>query len=370
MKPFIIFLLLTLSLYTSAQSVIADPALGQVVISNMSNQNLTDIPTSLPLGVIHILKLPIRNLSAVNAIPTGSAKVKIGLGSKLILNPSFNLATANTSTYFNWTLIDNDGQYELIGDGFGRIPLPPNYNDTATFLIKGVTLGISTITANFLITNHNTTVALSDNNGTNNNTSGSYIITQQPLPVTFTGLYLTKENCGFKVNFTSENEINLNHYEVEYGNDGVKFQEAGDVATNNTRNYTFKLHVPTNFTVGNVYVRIKSIDNDGKFQYSEIRMLKNLCDTKANIFLYPNPVTSKQDFLTIANKAGAFIQGKYLISLFDNSGKLLNTTQQNLQSVSEFKYKLIDLAAGNYFLRIETTLGDLVPVVLAFKKHN
>lgn len=369
MRAFLFICLAVWNVTASAQSVIADPAVGQVVISNIANQNLPAVTPTMPAQVVYILKLPIRNLSTVNAIPTGSAKVKIGLGSKLILNPSFNLATTNTSTYFNWSLFNNDGQYELLGDGFGMVALPANYNDTATFLIKGIILGGSTITANFLVTNHNTTVVLSDDNGTNNNSSQYYIIVQA-LPVTFTGLYLTKENCGLKVRFTSENEINLSHYEVEYSNDGVRFEKGGDVATNNTRNYTFKLHVPANFTVGNVYVRIKSVDNDGKFQYSEIKMLKDLCDAKANIFLYPNPVTKNQHVLTIANKIGAFVQGKYLISLFDNSGKLLNTTQQSLQNIAEFKYKLIDLAAGNYFLRMETALGDLVPVVLAFQKQN
>ncbi len=369
MRAFLFVCLAVWNVNVSAQSVIADPAVGQVVISNTSNENLPAVTPLMPPQVVYILKLPIRNLSTVNAIPTGSAKVKIGLGSKLILDPSFNLATTNTSTYFNWTLLDNDGQYELLGDGFGMVALPPNYDDTAIFLIKGIILGGSTITANFLVTNHNTPIALSDNDGTNNNSSQYYIIVQ-PLPVTFTGLYLTKENCGLKVRFTSENEINLSHYEVEYSNDGVRFEKGGEVATNNTRNYIFKLNVPANFTVGNVYVRIKSVDNDGKFQYSEIRMLKDLCDGKANIFLYPNPAPSKQRFLTIANKAGVFVQGKYLISLFDNSGKLLNTTQQSLQNVAEFKYKLIDLAAGNYFLKMETALGDLVPVVLAFQKQN
>jgi len=369
MKAFITFLLLAWSLHTLAQPVIADPALGQVIIANISNENVPDNPPVLPIQVVYILKLPIQNLSLVNTIPTGSAKVKIGLGSRIILNPSFNLATANTSAYFNWTLFDNDGQFELTGDGFGLLPLPPGYNDTATFLIKGFLLGSSTISANFLVTNHNTSVPLSDNNGSNNLTSQFYLITQ-PLPVTFTGLYLKKENCGIAVNFTSENEINLHHYEVEYSSNGVNFQKAGKVATNSLRNYKYKLNVPASLSTGSVYVRIKSVDNDGKFQYSEIKMLKNLCDEKANIFLYPNPVSGSESFVTIANKAGRFANGKYTISLLDFSGKLLNNMQQSLLNVSNFKYNIANLAAGNYLLKLTAEFSNSAPVVLTFQKLN
>ena len=352
-----------------AQAVIADPAIGQLTIANILNQNIQTPTPALPIQVVYVLKLPIRNLSTVNPIPTGSAKIRIGFGSKLILNPTFNLATANTSSYFNWTLADVDGQYELTGDGYGLNALPPNYNDTATFLIKGIILGGSTLTANFLVTNHNTATILSDNDGSNNNSSQTYFITTA-LPVTFTGLYLKKDNCGIAVNFTSENEINLNHYEVEYGPDAINFEKAGNVATNILKNYKFKLNVPANLTTGNVFVRIKSVDNDGRVQYSEIKMLKNICDDRAGVFLYPNPVAGKENFITVANKAGLFVNGKYNVSLIDFNGKLINNRQQTLLNVADFKYNVANLAAGNYFLKLETDVANTKPVILKFQKLN
>ena len=203
----------------------------------------------------------------------------------------------------------------------------------------------------------------------NNLTSQFYLITQ-PLPVTFTGLNLKKENCGIAVNFTSENEINLNHYEVEYSSNGINFQKAGNIPTNSIRNYQFKLNVPASFASGSVYVRIKSVDNDGKFQYSEIKMLKNLCDEKSTIFLYPNPVSGKQSFVTIANKAGRFVNGRYTLALFDFSGKLLNNNQQILLNVSDFKYNIDNLPVGNYVLKITPEFVDNTPTVLTFQKLN
>lgn len=369
MKAILILCLAVWNVTVNAQAIIADPALGQITIANIANQNLPNIPPSLPIQIDYILKVPIKNLSALNSIPPGSAKVRIGFGSKLILIPTFNLATANTSNYFNWTLADVDGQFELTGDGYGLIPLPPGYSDTAIFLVKGIILGGSTLTANFLVTNHNTPVTLSDDNGSNNNSSQFYIITAA-LPVTFTGLFLKKENCGIAVHFTSENEINLNHYEVEYSSDAVNFIKAGNIATNTIRKYNYKLKLPATFTTENVFVRIKSIDNDGRFQYSEIKMLKDLCDEKAGIFLYPNPIASNQSFVTIANKAGRFVNGIYIISLLDFSGKLISTVEQRFLNVSDFKYNVAALSAGNYLLKVAAKAPDVSPTTLKFQKLN
>lgn len=369
MKAFIYICLTICNVSVNAQAVIADPALGQITIANISNQNLPNIPPSFPIQTVYILKVPIKNLSTVNAIPTGSVKVRIGFGSKLILDPSFNLITANTNSYFNWTLADVDGQFELTGDGFGLTPLPPSYSDTATFLIKGIILGGSTLTANFLVTNHNTPVILSDDNGSNNNSSQFYLITA-PLPVTFTGLFLKKENCGIAVYFSSENEINLNHYEVEYSDDALYFKKAGSIGTNNNRKYFYQLSVPAAFTLGNVFVRIKSIDNDGRFQYSEIKMLKDLCDGQAGIFLYPNPIAGNERFVTIENKTGYFVNGTYIISLLDFSGRLINNTERNLLNVSSFKYDITTLSAGNYLLKIESKSAHVPPIALPFQKLN
>lgn len=369
MKSLLLIILAIWNCSVKAQAVIADPALGQILIADITNQNLPDVPPALPIQILYVLKVPIKNLSTTNPIPPGSAKVKIGFGSKIILSPSFNLATANTSNFFNWTLANVDGQFELTGDGFGLTALPPGYNDTATFLIKGIILGGSTLTANFLVTNHNTPVTLSDDNGANNNSSQFYLITTA-LPVTFTGLFLKKDNCGINVTFTSENEINLHHYEVEYSSDGATFKKAGNVETNSLRIYNYKLRLPTNLTQGNVFVRIKSVDNDAKFQYSEIKALKDICTSEANIYLFPNPLSGTQSFVTLVNRKGRFTNGNYNISLLDITGKLISSQQQNLFNASEIKFNIGGIASGNYFIKIQNVEGDSIPSILKIQKQN
>lgn len=371
MRLLFTLLLAVSSFCANAQAVIADPALGQVTIANIVNQNIIDNPPSLALGVVFILKVPIKNLSATNSIPPGSVKVKIDFGSKLILDPTFILATASTSNYFNWAYsFDTEGgQFQLTGDGFGLLPIPPGYSDTASFLVRGSLIGFSTTRANFLVTNHNTTIILSDNN-LNNVSFQDYVITSAPLPVTFTGLFLKKDDCDIDVTFTSENEINLKHYEVEYSSDGVNFQRAGKVETNSLRKYNFKLKLPQTFTKGKVFVRIKSVDNDTRSQYSEIKMLKDVCEAEANIYMFPNPLTASQSSVTLVNKKGRFTNGNYNISLFDVAGKIISSKQQILFNASEIKFNTGNISSGNYFIKVHCLDGVSETYILKLQKQN
>ena len=97
-------------------------------------------------------------------------------------------------------------------------------------------------------------------------------------------------------------------------------------------------------------------------------MLKDLCDEPLNIYLFPNPVSPNQSWLTVSNKSGLFPAGMYTIALFDFTGKLIRKSSQNLANVFQFQYKVSSLPAGNYLLNIEAPLNSKAPFVLRFQK--
>jgi hypothetical protein len=173
--------LLAASLNGFAQrpAVTADPELGKVVMTDQTGFPV-DANAILAEQVIN-LRIPVLNDGHGNAVPAGSCKIKIGLGSKLVIDPQYNLNNTALSNYFKWTAAENGGQVQITGELVNA--LPANVTSVnVSFKVKAKAEGKSTITANFLITNHNTNAVLSDEDGANNATSLAYRVTGKVAP--------------------------------------------------------------------------------------------------------------------------------------------------------------------------------------------
>jgi Secretion system C-terminal sorting domain len=361
MKNLLCSLLLILSVKGYSQVVFADPALSQPAITTVSTAPVD--ASMLPLDGVVQLNLPILNLNTANPLPAGTCKIKIGLGSKMVLDPAFDLNNTNTSAYFSWTAVNQGGQVQLTGDLIA--PLPANYSATGIFQVKGNVVGSSTITINFLVTNHNTSEILSDENP-NNNTSFLPYTVVNPIPVTFTGINVKKEGCGIKVNFSAENEINVSHYEIEASRDGISYRTMGQTAARNSINYSYFFPLTDAIKAPLIQVRVKSVDKDGKVQYTETKTVKGTCDGNLAISLYPNPLPKQQNTVTIRADEGIF-NGTLAVSLLDITGKLLSNKNINCSNTRQFTYETGYLAAGQYLIKIQGNEGT-APVVLRFQK--
>lgn len=340
------FLLLLLNLSAFSQ-VTADPALSPIRITSTLNVITNEL--QLPQNGIVKLKIPIYNLNLGNQLPSGTCKIKIGLGSKMILSPTFNLSSVNTSNYFQWTALSSGGQVQITGELIAE--LPANFSDTASFDVFGNILGGSTITTNFLVTNHNSPITLSDENGNNNTSSLFYFVVPAVVPVTFTDLRATKKECSIKVDFKIENEINVSRYEIEISADLNNFEKMGLLQATNANSYIHTFSVPEKYQVPTCLVRIKAIDIDGKFQYSEIRKLSGICELKSKVTLFPNPIPKNISTVTIEKNNG-FFNGKYIISLFDFTGKQIRQKEITLMNMVRINYDIEGIAAGQYLIRL------------------
>jgi hypothetical protein len=360
----LLFLFLIVSPFVGfSQSVTADPALEPMKITTLVSGTI--LVTQLPLNGIIKLKVPILNKNITNLLPAGSCKVKIGLGSKLILDPLFNLTTVNTSNFFSWTVVSSGGQVQIIGDLTNE--LPANFNDTAYFDVKGIILGNSTITTNFLVTNHNTAVTLSDENGANNIASTAYAIVNSALPVTFTNIFTEKKDCSLKVIFDTENELNVNRYELEVSKDFNAFEKIATTQANNLKRYTFDyFSIPETYQVPILLVRVKSIDMDGKIQYSEIKKTVGTCNSKVGLLLYPNPVPKNTNAFYI-QKHNGFFNGTYLISILDMSGKLIQNTEIKLANAARFNYDINNISAGQYLIKVFNANSKTIEILKVVK---
>ncbi len=362
MKKILLFLFIA-SPFLGFSQVTADPSLDPMKITTTGNGTI--LVTELPLNGIVKLKVPILNRNTSNALPIGTCKVKVNLGSKLILDPLFNLNTVNTSNFFSWTAVASGGTVQITGDLIAQ--LPANFSDTAYFDVKGIILGISTITTNFLVTNHNTNTTLSDENGNNNTASTLYAIIAGVVPVTFTNVYTEKKDCAIKVIVDTENEINVNRYEVEISKDFNTFETVSSLKADNLKRYIFNFETPGIYKVPVLLVRVKSIDIDGKIQYSEIKKVSGVCNSKEGISFYPNPVP-KNSTTFYVKKDNGFFNGTYSISVIEMSGKLVKNTEMKLYNQVGFNYNMEAVSAGVYFIKIFNISNNSLEILKVIKQ--
>ncbi len=152
-----------------------------------------------------------------------------------------------------------------------------------------------------------------------------------------------KLNKTVQLKWQTENEINTSHFEIERSGNGVSFVKIGTVQslnTSGTNNYSFEDVAPFK---GINYYRLKQVDIDGSFTYSNINkvMFETFGDA-VNIF--PNPA---KDYIQF-DYTGK--QKTILVNLFDAQGRLMKTT--TLANLLPLKLNIENLAKGKYIIQL------------------
>jgi hypothetical protein len=148
---------------TNCTSIVTDPAIGGMDITNMGGTSQSS--NTLLFTQNYILTLPVYNFSQSDALPTGATTLTIDLGTKMIVDPAFNLATAPLSSYYAWSVNTVAGHQVITGTQI--MPIPADYNDVAAFTVKGTTSCTSTITAHI-------SQYVNDEDPSNNNANMQY----------------------------------------------------------------------------------------------------------------------------------------------------------------------------------------------------
>lgn len=134
-----------------------------------------------------------------------------------------------------------------------------------------------------------------------------------PLPVEWLKpLTCQKIKNNVEVFFATAHQVNNSHFEIERSADGREFYKIGEIEGEGTtiseNYYSFTDDKPSN---GINYYRIKQIDFDGKFEYSNIASVSLMSDSPLQV--YPNPANN---FITIMTK------GEQEVKIIDGFGEL------------------------------------------------
>ncbi len=237
---------------------------------------------------------------------------------------------------------------------------------TNTELPIGVPTNIASFTINFNIAVSSMDIV--DPRDPATNTGSFYVIsddvtaTRKPfvlegpraLPVKLTDFNATKLD-GQKASdlrWISSSEVNFSHYEIERSEDGFNFNNIGNVNANGynawNQNYQFidnKLPLTRNLT-DIYYYRLKMVDLDGRFEYSEIRSVRFDFSNEINLSYYPNPTTTK----VFVNMSIPHVLGSQTLdaTITDKAGKLVMTKSISSNGITEIDLSQLPTASYNF----------------------
>ncbi|MDW7693103.1 T9SS type A sorting domain-containing protein [Flammeovirgaceae bacterium SG7u.111] len=151
------------------------------------------------------------------------------------------------------------------------------------------------------------------------------------LPVEFLSFEAVKNRKTALLKWETTQEFNNSHFVIEHSTDGRSFAEVGDVdalgGISEINRYRFTMENPVN---GTNYFRLKQVDNDGKFDYSNVLSLEyeieeekgdnveNPLGESVEFIAYPNPIPNYQVSLYAT---GFTPNAKVLLTVVDMMGK-------------------------------------------------
>lgn len=166
------------------------------------------------------------------------------------------------------------------------------------------------------------------------------------LPVELTSFDVEKSDETSFVSWSTATEVNNDYFNIERSKDGVHFETIGTVQGNGTtadrKTYSFEDENP----MGGVnYYRLKQVDYDGAYEYSDIKNVRfdSRMSTNVTMGLYPNPAN---DYVSI-ELDGIQLDSKTMVRVFDKIGKLVlvqDVDASNQLNISE-------LADGMYMIQ-------------------
>lgn len=146
-----------------------------------------------------------------------------------------------------------------------------------------------------------------------------------------------------ELKWTAENEIHLAQYEVERSFNGTSFLKIGEVKAIQQRNYFFNDNADE-IRGRRVYYRLKKVDVDGKFTYSQVVTLHIPLNTKFTI--NPNPASN---FIQL--QINKNVVGNVTIQITDVTGKLVLQEKQNVNN-SVVKIETNTIQNGTYLVTV------------------
>ncbi len=185
------------------------------------------------------------------------------------------------------------------------------------------------------------------------NRNADSLLNVLPLKLlSFTG----RRNSGdISLTWATSNEVNVKHFLIERSFNGVQFASISTISARNTSNsqltYNYADKDPRAVKSDKkIYYRLKMVDKDGKYTYSNIAVINSSASAKS-LSLYPNPVKGSQVFVSL-NESGS---SNIYIKIEDVTGRVYSKYVLRNNSNSAIPVDVKRLRNGTYVIKVETS---------------
>ena len=209
--------------------------------------------------------------------------------------------------------------------------------------------GTHNITYNGNTGSSNVSLIIQSSNGCSSNGSIPINLVCAPTPVTVDYFYASWLSEVAYLQWKTSNANSFSHFEVERSFDGISFSKISNVTfsfTNSVNEYKDN-SIPNN--AFSVYYRLKLVDNNGSFTFTNIKTLSRKNNNKLDVT--PNPFIDFVDIGFISTKKETVV-----VQLFNTSGSKIKQNEIAVfKGFQKIKIQNLNLLkSGMYIVRIIT----------------
>lgn len=223
-------------------------------------------------------------------------------------------------------------QYSIDGTNFINLNNEINFTSTATNGVAQSSIALTT-TADFQNISSSTSISIRLYGYNASASGGTFSLgrlagndlalvgsTNSITPVRLMNFSCKQDGNSIYVSWVSASEINNSVYEVEYSDDGKRFQKIGELSSKNAINgSSYFFRDLTGKAVKNWY-RLKIVDIDGRFEYSVVVMVRIIELSVLKVFHNPAnrqiiahfPITEQPTMMKLTAIDGTIFKQYYL----------------------------------------------------------
>jgi hypothetical protein len=170
-----------------------------------------------------------------------------------------------------------------------------------------------------------------------------------PLPIELSNFEVSCDNETIDIVWTTQSEINNNYFTVEKSYDGITFFEISTITGAGNSNSTINYALNDNNTNELVYYRLKQVDFDGSFTFSEIETLN--CRAEENVVW--NAYFSENELIIDYESEK---QNQINIILYGTNGQLIfNSSLMPVNGKNKMTLNQLLLPKGIYLMSLSSS---------------
>jgi hypothetical protein len=163
--------------------------------------------------------------------------------------------------------------------------------------------------------------------------------------ISFSGWMQT--NGSVDLNWITETEINTSHYEIERSKDGQNYTVVGQLAARGSDRNIYR-YIDASPGSGNSFYRIRQFDIGGRFEFSNIVLIRPGKNNDSRFTITPNPASQ---YILVSSAANVQISR---LQIFDVTGRLQYESISGINRVDISSFR-----PGLYTVKIENKSGDI-----------